>query len=496
MTRWRDKVLTSSELKHASVRGGMISFASQLVKFIVNITVTIWLAHLLVPEDFGLVAMVMVVVNFFAFFKDAGFSAATVQQKVLTHEQAGMLFWLSTLIGFSLGLLLYFSAPVVALFFHESRLIDIMQVMTLIFFVGGLGLQHEALMQRKMRFQTLALIEVTSLLLASTTAVYLAQSGYAYWAMVWMQVIAIVVRVVLLWLLSGWCPSLPILRVGVRRMVVFGGQLTIANVIHYLSRHSDQILLGWWSGAHALGIYATTMQLVVGPLGQVLSPLSRVAVVTLSRLQSEGVKFRDTYLLLVKMIAYLTMPLMTVLAVLAAPVVHLFLGSKWVETIPIVTILACVGWILPVNYTMSWILTARGEGKKMLWWNMVMAPITVLVFFCSLPWGVSGMAIAFGLLIYASRYFHFRYVLKGSPISSRALYGSLIWPACLSFILALVAYVVKISMVGYAEWSVLLVCILCVLVVLVVCVRWLVPVNNECLEIWKKLQVTRSKDMA
>ncbi|MCK5308095.1 MAG: oligosaccharide flippase family protein, partial [Zetaproteobacteria bacterium] len=143
MTRWQDQSLTQAELKHASVRGGVITFGAQLIKLILNMAVTIWLAHILIPEDFGLVAMVMVIVNFFVLFKDAGFSTATIQQETVTHEQVSLLFWMSAAIGIALGLLLYLIAPTVALFFNEPRLIEIVQVLSLVFFLGGLGVQHE-----------------------------------------------------------------------------------------------------------------------------------------------------------------------------------------------------------------------------------------------------------------------------------------------------------------------------------------------------------------
>jgi len=136
MTRWREQSLTQAELKHASVRGGVITFAAQLVKFILNMAVTVWLAHTLVPEDFGLVAMVMIIVNFFVLFKDAGFSAATVQQEIVTHEQVSLLFWLSAGIGMLLGGLLYLIAPMIVLFFHEPRLLEIVQVLSLVFVLG------------------------------------------------------------------------------------------------------------------------------------------------------------------------------------------------------------------------------------------------------------------------------------------------------------------------------------------------------------------------
>jgi len=496
VSRWLDQSLTAAELKHASVRGGVITFSAQLIKLIMNMLVTIWLAHILVPDDFGLVAMVMVIVNFFVLFKDAGFSTATIQQETVSHEQVGLLFWLSAVIGIVLGLILFFIAPAVALFFHEPRLVEIVQVLSLVFFLGGLGVQHEALMQRQMRFRGLVAIELLGLLLASITAICLALSGAGYWAMVWMQVVAIVVRVVLLWLMAGWIPSLPVLKVGVRKMAEFGGYMTLSNVIHYLSRQSDQVLLGWWSGAHALGLYSTAMQMLLLPIQQVLSPLSRVAVVTLSRVQGDDAGYRRAFLLLVKIVAYMTMPLMAVLAVLADPAVRLFLGEQWLEAVPIVSILACAGWILPLGNTMGWVLMSRGLGRRMVIWTMIMAPVMLSAFAISLPWGAFGMAVAFTLVIYASRYFHFRYVLYGTPVSVRDLCWALIWPACLSLLLAGTAFVVMHVFSFIELWLSMAASLLAVLFVMIACVLWIPPMKRECLEIWQLLNVIRHKEIA
>jgi len=115
--------------------------------------------------------MVMVIVNFFVLFKDAGLSSATIQKQKITHEQLSLLFWMNALIGIGLGAILYFLAPAIALFYHEPRLLDIVHILSLVFFLGGLSVQHEALMRRQMRFRGLMLIEVLGLMLATAVAI-------------------------------------------------------------------------------------------------------------------------------------------------------------------------------------------------------------------------------------------------------------------------------------------------------------------------------------
>ena len=491
MSRWQDVASSRNQLKRDAVRGSVATFIAQAIKFVLNIGVTIVLAHLLLPEDFGVVAMVMIVVNFFALFKDAGFSMATVQQKQVNHAQVSLLFWLNVVLGVVLGVVLYISAPLWVWLFHEQRLGDVVHALAWVFLLGGLGVQHEALMRRSMDFKRLMWVDVLSLLLASMLALLLAWEGWGYWAMVWMQVAAIGVRVGLVWVWSGWLPSWPVFKVGVRRMVAFGGSLTLANSVQYLARQSDQVLLGWSAGTHALGLYSTAMNMLMLPIRQVLAPLTQVALVTLSRVQSNPDDFRRVYLLLLRWVGYASMPLMAVLVALAEPVVYVFLGAQWLAAVPIVRILAAAGWILAVNNTMGWIFTARGQGGRMLRWNMMMAPLWVLAFSCGLAWDAEGVAWGFLIVIYVSRYAHFRYTLHGSSIAVKDMMIALLWPACLSVVLAGLASLMAGIWVGYSEivalgGTMMFLFLLCVLVV-----RFFVPIRKEVHEMWCLLQEVR-----
>jgi len=139
-------------------------------------------------------------------------------------------------------------------------------------------------------------------------------------------------------------------------------------------------------------------------------------------------------------------------------------------------------------------LMARGQGRRILRWNMMMAPAMLLAFSCALPWGAEGMAWAFLLIIYASRYFHFRYVLSGTAISLRDLYQTMFWPACFSIGLAGIVFFMGILFSGDAAWIVLSVSLLVILLFSLICLLWLVPLRKECLEIWGLLSDLRRKE--
>jgi len=132
-------------------------------------------------------------------------------------------------------------------------------------------------------------------------------------------------------------------------------------------------------------------------------------------------------------------------------------------------------------------LMARGQGRRILRWNMMMAPAMLLAFSCALPWGAVGMAWAFLLVIYASRYFHFRYVLKGTSIALMDLCQAMFWPACLSLCLALLASVGMQMSESLDVWLSLTVSVFTVLIALLLCLHLLPPLKREWAEIWQLL---------
>jgi len=142
------------------------------------------LARLLTPHDFGLVAMVTTVTSFLRVFKDAGLSIATVQRERITHAQVSNLFWINIAVSILGTLILAASAPVIARFYHNPRLITITLLLSTTFLISGSTIQHQALLKRQMRFKALALIEVGSMAVGVLIGILMALRGYRYWSLV------------------------------------------------------------------------------------------------------------------------------------------------------------------------------------------------------------------------------------------------------------------------------------------------------------------------
>src|SRR6266545_2521612 len=156
-----DHLLTN--LKGRVISSGFVTMAAQGAKFALNLAYTMVLARLLIPEDFGLIAMVMTVTGFLRVFKDAGLSTATVQREGITHAQVSNLFWINLAVSALASLIMAGTAPLIAWFYREPRLVTVTMVLSITFLLSGSAVQHQALLNRQMRFKAIALIEIASM---------------------------------------------------------------------------------------------------------------------------------------------------------------------------------------------------------------------------------------------------------------------------------------------------------------------------------------------
>src|SRR5437867_9277254 len=202
-----DHLLTN--LRQRTISSGLISAVAQGPQFFLNLAYVMVLARLLVPQDFGLFAMVTTVMGFLRIFQDAGLSMATVQRQEITHAQVSNLFWVNVAVGGVATLFVSSSAPAIAWFYREPRLVSMTLVLSITFVLTSSAVQHIALLNRQMRFGVIAIIDVVSMLAGYLTGIALALSEYGYWALVFAYVVQVTIRLVLAWSMSRWRPRLP-----------------------------------------------------------------------------------------------------------------------------------------------------------------------------------------------------------------------------------------------------------------------------------------------
>jgi PST family polysaccharide transporter len=214
-----------TDFQERSVQGGIYMVVAQAARFVLKMGSTVFLARLLTPEDFGLVAMASAITGFMMIFKDLGLSMATIQREEITHAQVTGLFWVNVGVSAVLAVIAGASAPGIAWFYGDERLVEITMALSIGFLFGGLTTQHEAILKRQMRFQVLAALEVASILIGSAVAIVFALMGGGYWSLVLLNLMRPFVLFGGVWMFCWWRPSLPWKGKNIIELLTFGGNL-------------------------------------------------------------------------------------------------------------------------------------------------------------------------------------------------------------------------------------------------------------------------------
>ena len=384
-------------LGNRAARGGALTLTAQVCKFLISTAATIVLARLLTPEDYGLIGMVAILIGFLGMFQYMGLPTATIKWTELDHQLVSELFWINVVLSTGITILTIGSAPLLAWFYHEPRLLNITIGFGLTVFLTGLGIQHEALLSRQMRFATLAAVDVASLIVGLTAALSSAWFGAGYWALVINQIVASLVRVSGVWIVCRWRPGLPSLRLRSRAMISFGGDLTGFNFANYFALNLDNALIGKFWGTQQLGLYAKAYQMLLLPLEQINGPLGSVAIPALSRLADAPERYRVAYLKILERLTMLTMPAVVFMIATSDWLVLLLLGPQWQQAGRIFMLLGMAGFIQPVTRTCWWLLISQGRSRDMLRAGTLSSAVSVASIILGLPWGAMGVATAYGV---------------------------------------------------------------------------------------------------
>src|ERR1039457_6477459 len=387
------------DLKQRTIRGGFAKICSQGANFLLRMGSLMIMARLLDPKDFGLVGMVTAVIGVFSVFRDFGLSAAAVQRTSVTEEQSSTLFWINLLVGAVLGLLALAMAPFVVAFYHEQRLFGVTAVLATAFLFNAAGVQHTALLERRMRFTALSIIDICSLSVSTAIGIGMATHGFGYWALVVNTTVTPLVCTICLWLTTRWVPGRPRKQVGIRSMMRFGGTLTLNGLVMYIASNLDKVLLGRFWGVDALGIYGRAYQLINIPTDNLNFAAGEVAFSALSRLQDDPSRLKRYFLAGYSVVLALTFPMTVACALFADDMIFVVLGPKWSAAAPIFRLLAPTILVFAIANPLFWLLSSLGLVERSLKMGLVIAPLMILSYVVALPYGPRGVAFAYSTVM-------------------------------------------------------------------------------------------------
>ena len=371
-----------------------LSQAARVFTQLASMTV---LTRLLGPEDFGLMAMATVVTTFASMLRDLGTGAALVQKEQLSEETATAVFWFNLGVGFLVGSVLVLTAPMIARGFQVPGLTPLVWALAPSFPIASLTTAHQALLERKSDFKSLARIEVISSTLALAVAVTAAYLGAGTYSLVLQAVVVAVLSSGQLWLASGFRPSLRFSYADLRSLLGFSGNLATFNFVNYLSRNADNIVIGRYIGAAALGTYSLAYRLMLFPVQNLTFVANRALFPVMSRHQANLPEIASLYLRTVRVVVTVTAPMMLGLFVVRAPLVRLMFGPEWSEVAEVLAWLAPTGFIQSIVSTTGTVFMARGRTNILLRLGVMSTLLYVTSFLLGARYGIVELAAFYAI---------------------------------------------------------------------------------------------------
>jgi O-antigen/teichoic acid export membrane protein len=389
--------ITASQLKTLAVRGAGINIFAQFLGIACQTVGVILLARLLKPKDFGLVTMVTAFSLWFSNFGVNGFTEFIIQKQVLNREDINSIFWLYLILAVFLAIIFTLFGFLLVIFYAEPALIGITVAMSTGIILNALFTCHFALLKRDMKFTSIAIAELTAVILSVVFAIAVAEGGMGYWAIVTRQITIPVVTVIAAWILCPWRPNRPqyLSRAipGLKYAVRVYGNFSLG----FLTKNIDKVLIGKYQGPDLLGNYDRAYHLSSMPGVQLLSPLNSIALATLSYLRHDKINYSAFYISATSIIAYLGALVALVMTLSAQDLVPLLLGSHWTEAGRVVMAFG-PGIAAELVYgTCSWLHLSLGTPDRWLRWNLFATTLTIGIFVLTVPFGLVAMATAYSV---------------------------------------------------------------------------------------------------
>ena len=345
--------MNSSSLKKKTVVGLVWTISGIIAQSIIRIGIISVLSRLLVPQDFGIIAASMVVVNFSIIFSQLGVGPAIIQKESISEEHLRTGFVVSVLLGLSFTFIVYFSSPIITNIFGIKRLQNVLEIMSIIFVIQSISIVSRSLLQRDLQFKRIAIIEFLSYVAGyGGIGITLAYMGYGPWALVWAIISQNLIKSVLLNIWKKHPIGLRITKKELAELLTFGSKVTWARISNYVANQADYFIVGTFLGAHALGLYERTYKLMSMPANLFRRSVNKVIFPVMSKIQNDTTRLGNAYQKGLILTALVVLPLSVGLFILSRELIVVILGEKW-SSIVIPFKLALVGMYFRVAYGYS-----------------------------------------------------------------------------------------------------------------------------------------------
>lgn len=383
--------MSSKSLKDKTVNGviwnAINRFSSQGIQFVFNILI----ARILLPEDYGVVAMLNIFLAVSRAFIDSGFNNALVRKIDRTEEDYNTVFYFNIAISAFFCAVLWICAPAIASFYKTPLLTKITRIVCFNLVINALGAIQRTKMTIDINFKLRAIIAIISVFAVGVVGLWMAKKGYGVWALVVQSLVSSTVKTTLMWILVKWRPKLIFSWKSLKEMFAFGSRLLMTGLINTIWSNMYTIVIGKVINPTALGVYNRAESFATFPSSNIYGLVQGVSYPVLCSIQEDLNRLREAFRKFIKLFAYVVFPMMIGLAVVAEPFIRVVLTDNWADSIPLLQILCFALMWYPIDAINITFPNVLGHSEYYLRGVIANKIVSVLVLIATIPFGLKAM---------------------------------------------------------------------------------------------------------
>lgn len=368
-------------------------FGTMALQFVVNLI----LARLLPPDDFGAIGMLYIFITVSQTFIDGGFGSALIQKKNPTETDYSTILYWNILVGILFYFILYIAAPFIASFYRMDVLKDVLRVIGIsLVFNGVVGLQLCKL-QKQLQFNTIAKTNIFAYLTSASVSITFANYGYGVWSLVVMTIAQPLFRCVIVYIITKWRPKGRFSFESFKSLISFGGYLLLGNIMESICKNLQGLIIGRKFSADQMGYYSQADKLDQIVSYSIPQVIASVMYPVFSKFQDDNHRLQEIVLLDLRVISFVIYPLLSLLIIIADPLITLLYGEKWMASIPYFQILCCGGFFYALNNIPYYAVAARGKSKALFYLSFYKWFMFGLFIIVGMNFGMTGILSAIAI---------------------------------------------------------------------------------------------------
>jgi O-antigen/teichoic acid export membrane protein len=385
----------NQSLKEKTAKGLFWGGLSNGVQQLLNLVFGIFLARMLHADDYGMVGVLAIFSLIAVTLQESGFIAAIANKKDVKHEDYNAVFWFNILLSFCLYAVLFFCAPLIAVFYGIPELTPLARYCFLGFFISSFGVAQHAYLFRHLMVKQKAIAQVSGLILSGITGIILAYNGMAYWGIATQSLVYITSIVVCYWILSPWRPTFNIDFQPLRSMIGFSSKLLITNIFMHINDNIFSVLLGKYYTEREVGNYTQAGKWNYMGHSLVSNTLQSVSQPVLAKINDDKLRQQNVFRKLLRFTSFIAFPVMFGISFISHELIIITITDKWLPAAEILQLLCISGAFIPVIRLYSNLLISRGKSNIYMWNTIGVCLVSLLAVILAYPYGIRNMLIVY-----------------------------------------------------------------------------------------------------